>query len=109
MSVKRCQREVDSAEFADWIAHRSIRRWGSDFEELRAGQVAATILNVNRDSKKRPRPYGAEDAFFWMKNPDEKPAIEIDAKGEFNPKAQTNLLRAKLFGKSNAAKNRSTK
>ncbi|MBN3852813.1 hypothetical protein G3N59_05410 [Paraburkholderia sp. Ac-20340] len=109
MSVRRCQQEIDSAEFAEWIAHHRIRRWGSEFEELRAGMTAATILNVNRDSKKRPRPYGPDDAFFWMKSQNEKPAIEIDSAGEFNPKAQTNLLRAKLFGKSNAAKNRSTK
>ncbi len=34
---------------------------------LRAGTVAAMVVEVNRDSKKRSRPYSAEDIFPHIK------------------------------------------
>lgn len=61
MSVKRAQREVDSAEFAEWMAYAEVEPFGPEREDQRAGIVAALIANVNRDSKKRPEPYDVED------------------------------------------------
>lgn len=63
MSVKRAQREIDSPEFSEWMAYAEIEPFGPIREDLRAGQVAALIANVNRDPKTKPDAYTAEDFF----------------------------------------------
>lgn len=63
MSLKRCMREVDSAEFAEWMAYCVWEPFGPEREDQRAGMVAALIANVNRDPKQRPTPYDVEDFF----------------------------------------------
>lgn len=63
MSVKRCMREVDSPEFAEWMAYSMIEPFGPDREDERAGMIAALIANVNRDPKLRPEPYDVDDFF----------------------------------------------
>lgn len=63
MSVSRAQREISSPEFAEWMAFAAIEPFGSVREDQRAGAVAATIANVNRDPKHRPEPYDSEDFF----------------------------------------------
>lgn len=63
MSVKRCMREVDSAEFAEWMAYSIHEPFGPEREDQRAGMIAALIANVNRDPKQRAQPYNVEDFF----------------------------------------------
>lgn len=63
MSVKRAQREIDSREFAEWMAYSKIEPFGPEREDQRAGMVAALIANVNRDPAKRAEPYDVEDFF----------------------------------------------
>lgn len=63
MSVKRCMREIDSQEFAEWMAYSLYEPFGPEREDQRAGMVAALIANVNRDEKKRSEPYDVEDFF----------------------------------------------
>lgn len=54
MSLKRCQREVDSAEFVAWQAYSLLDPFGAERADWRAGMVAATIANVNRGRTTRP-------------------------------------------------------
>lgn len=63
MSVARAQREIDSREFAEWMAYSIIEPFGPEREDQRAGMVAALIANVYRDSKKKSDPYTVEDFF----------------------------------------------
>lgn len=63
MSVWRAQREVSSREFAEWMAYATLEPFGPEREDQRAGVVAATLANINRDSKLRPEPYSVEDFF----------------------------------------------
>lgn len=93
MSVRRCMAEVSSAEFTMWMAYAQIERFGPDYDDLRAGVIAAAIYNVNRDSKKNPKPFGPKDVLPWMAAPEESAPILLD-----DPAEQTALLRAKLFG-----------
>jgi hypothetical protein len=48
---------LSAREFAEWQAYFAIEPFGEDMADLRAGIVAATIANVNRDAKKRSQPY----------------------------------------------------
>lgn len=46
MSVRRCQQEVDSAEFAEWIAYYDLEPFGYDRHDVGHAIVASTIANV---------------------------------------------------------------
>ncbi|KVN31725.1 hypothetical protein WT11_01120 [Burkholderia stagnalis] len=94
MSVRRCQAEVDSAEFAEWLAYGSIERFGPVMDDLRMGAIAAAIYNVNRDTKLRVEPFGPADVFGWMAatTPANEPVLLADAA------EQTAMMKAKLFG-----------
>jgi len=54
-------REMRPYELAEWIAFFGINPWGEERADLRAGIVASTLANVNRDPKRRPEPYRATD------------------------------------------------
>ena len=45
----------------EWIAYSNLEPFGETRADLRAGIVAATVANANRDAKKRKRPFGPED------------------------------------------------
>jgi hypothetical protein len=65
MSVARCQREVSSAEFGEWIAYYSIEPFGDRIDDLRAGTIASVIANIHR-SKDTP-PFKPLDLLPWVK------------------------------------------
>ena len=46
---------------------------------LRAGTIAALIVEVNRDHKKRSRPYAAEDIFPHLAHTDERKGSDSPA------------------------------
>jgi hypothetical protein len=48
MSVARCQDEVSSSEFGEWIAYYSLEPFGDRLADLRMGTVASVLANVNR-------------------------------------------------------------
>jgi hypothetical protein len=52
------------------MAFHSLEPFGSGIEDFRAGQIAATLANVNRDSKTKPTPWSAADFM---------PALEAEA------------------------------
>ncbi len=52
---------MSSREFAEWLALYGMEPFGDARADLRSGIVASVIANVNRDPKKRRRPYKPED------------------------------------------------
>ena len=46
MSVKRAQREIDSAEFAEWMAYDRLDPIGQWRDDLRMAILASTIANA---------------------------------------------------------------
>lgn len=58
--IAELQERISSREFAEYWVHYTLEPWGAEREDLRSGIVAATVANVNRDPKKRPRPYTPE-------------------------------------------------
>lgn len=58
--IAELQERISSREFAEYWSHFELEPWGLEREDLRAGIVASTIANVNRDAKKHPRPYTAD-------------------------------------------------
>jgi len=61
MTVGELLQKISSRELSEWMAFFSLEPWGTEVEDWRAGLIAATIANANRDSKKRRRPYEPQD------------------------------------------------
>jgi len=52
---------VSSRELAEWMAFFELEPWGTEVEDWRAGLIASTVANANRDQKRRRRPYEPQD------------------------------------------------
>jgi hypothetical protein len=77
------------------MAFYELEPFGDMIADLRHGTAAALLANINRDSKSRSEPYLAEDFVTWRRDErieEEEPVLLED------PVAQSNLLRAALFG-----------
>jgi flagellar basal body rod protein FlgC len=61
MTVQELLSRVSSRELAEWIAFFELEPWGTEVEDWRAGLIASTIANANRDQKRRRRPYEPQD------------------------------------------------
>lgn len=70
MSVARCQREVSSAEFAEWIAYYTVEPFGEQRADLRSAIIATVIANVNRG--KGQRPFKTDDFMPDFGKPDKR-------------------------------------
>lgn len=50
---------ITSKQLSEWVAFYSLEPFGNEW--LQIGTLAATIANTQRDPKKRPNPYKADD------------------------------------------------
>ncbi len=88
MTVRELLNRVDSKELTEWAAFFALEPWGAEVEDWRAGMVAATVANANRDEKKRRKPYTPRD-FMPQRI---KPETEVESK------TQTPAEQAKTLG-----------
>ncbi|MDR5881122.1 DUF4035 domain-containing protein [Caballeronia sp. LZ032] len=89
MSVARAQREINSVEFADWMAFYNIEPFGERIADIRMGMLAATTANIHRDPKTKA--FEPADFMPWVKQP--KKEILFD-----DPKDQARFVALALFG-----------
>lgn len=61
MTVDELLRRISSRELTEWMIYYRLEPFGQDVDWLRAGVIASTIANVNRDPKKQPRPFEPAD------------------------------------------------
>lgn len=66
---------IPSALLTEWMAFYSIHPFGEERADIRAGIIASTIAEINRDKKQRLRPFTFAD---------------------FMPKFETRFVRKKL-------------
>lgn len=52
---------MSAIEFDGWAAYFAVEPFGAERADLRAGIVAATVANANRDPKKRREPFQPSD------------------------------------------------
>lgn len=71
MSVKRCQQEIDSDEFANWLAWYRIDPFGEQRSDLRAGIIASATLAPYR----KPGSKAAKPEDFMPFRPERKPEL----------------------------------
>ena len=56
MSVRKAQKEINAAEFAEWVAYYSLDPFGEERADLRIAQLDAIIATVNAPKGRRFRP-----------------------------------------------------
>lgn len=84
----------------EYMASYELDRRGSHYDDLRAGTIASTIANVNRNTKVRKDPFGPLDFMTWneLSHPEAEEATPILLS---DPRAQSNLIRSMMFPKRN--------
>lgn len=73
---------ITSAELTEWMAFAELEPFGEERADLRAGIVASTVAEVNRNPKKRKQPFTPQDFLPTFKGgagPDEKEEGEGEA------------------------------
>jgi len=61
MTVRELLQRIDSRELTEWQIYFGMEPWGTEVDDWRAGMVASTIANVNRDPKKQKKPFEPKD------------------------------------------------
>lgn len=57
--------QMPQAEYLGWVEYYHIEPWGSHYDDLRAGQIAAVVANANRDPSRTPEPFRPLDFVPW--------------------------------------------
>lgn len=75
-------RSISSKQFLDWVEYAKREPLGRQRADYHAAQIVAMIANVNRDTKRRSKPYTLQDFLLKFeadppkrKSPDELFAI----------------------------------
>lgn len=87
---------MTSAEFTEWQAYYNLEPFGELVADQRHGVATSLLANLNRDSKARPKPYTADDFIHWRDTGNEP--VEAEPVLLDDPVAQSNLMRASMFG-----------
>jgi hypothetical protein len=69
MTVRELLSRIDSHELTEWRAIEELEPFGSRGDDKRIGVVAQTLVNANRNTERRPEPYGLPDIFPWVEPP----------------------------------------
>ena len=56
---------MPQAEYLGWVEYYQVEPWGSHFDDVRAGQIAAVVANANRDPARTPTPFKPLDFAPW--------------------------------------------
>lgn len=71
---------LSGRQWDEWAAFWAIEPWGDYRADRRAGEICAVIGNVNRDSKRRPEPFGPEDFMPYIRPPAPPAAATLRAR-----------------------------
>jgi hypothetical protein len=84
-------------EFTEWQAYYQLEPFGEQITDLRHGVAVSVLANVNRNHEAKPEPFTPSDFIHWgdLHQEEEVEPVLLD-----DPVAQSNLMRAALFGKA---------
>jgi hypothetical protein len=78
------------------MAFYEIEPFGDEVADLRHGTACALLANTNRDRETRPEPFAPADFIHWGDAAGQH--IEAEPVLLDDPVAQSNLIKAQLFG-----------
>lgn len=53
--------QMSWSQYVAWTIYARMEPFGEERDDLRAGIIASTIANANRDSRRKPDPFKASD------------------------------------------------
>ena len=71
--VAEAQARISSYEFSEWCAYYQIEPFGAHLQNQYIAGIQAAIYNVNRDPKRRSRPFSADEFLIRFVSPEDKP------------------------------------
>lgn len=76
---------MGASEFAAWRAYLEVEPMGAPRDDLHAAMLLALLANVNRDRKKRPKPFTLQEFMpdFWKRPDTEKKASAAEIMAKF--------------------------
>ena len=77
----------DSQSLAEWMAYSQVEPFGEFRQDLRIAMLWCILANVNRDTKKHPKPYTVSDFL------DAFEVAELPSEDELMQKIDNNLKR----------------
>jgi len=99
MTLQQLHYAMPMAELQAWADYAAIEPFGSHYDDLRAGAIAAATYNVNRDPKHRAEPFVPLDFTPW--NSLATAASEPTVIGQdLTPDQLSALIDAQMFGKT---------
>ena len=69
---------IDSDDLSEWKAYMKLEPFGEERADLRAGIIASTIANVNRNPDKTPQPFQPSDFMPVFDRRENEPQSESD-------------------------------
>jgi len=91
MTRARLVREISREELSEWIAFSQLEPFGTEFEEYLAALVASVIAEVNRNRKKRGKPFAPTEFMQKWGEPEAGKATTPEAMFEFVKRFQDRL------------------
>lgn len=91
MTRRDLLRRLSREELVEWMAFAEVEPFGSKFEEYLAALVASVVAEVNRNKKKRGRPFAPSEFFQDWGEPDKNKATTPEAMFQFIQRFQKDL------------------
>ena len=85
--------QMPLADYEQWKLYAQIEPFGSHYDDLRAGQVVASVYNVHRDVKQHQQPFSPLEFTPWndLQRKLSEPVVEVD-----DPLVRSDQIRALL-------------
>ncbi len=96
MTVRQLLNEITSFELNEWRAYYELEPFGELVADQRHGIAQSVATNLQRDTKRQPKPYTPEDFIPWHEQ--HRRQHKDDGKLLSSPKAQSALIKS-LFKK----------
>jgi flagellar basal body rod protein FlgC len=77
------------------MAFEEVEPFGESVADQRHGILSSVLANVNRDAKKKPEPYRAEDFIYW--HPSHWPENKRSLVPQTTPESQSELIKQSIF------------
>lgn len=75
---------LSASQIQGWFAYEQIEPYGEFRAELRHGQSQALHLNLNRDTKNRPKPFTALECMNFIEQQPERILTPEEIEAEFD-------------------------
>ena len=90
--------EITLAQLVEWQFYSQLEPWDDVRDDIRTAQIVQALVNLNRDSKKHPKPFPIADFILRFGEADEDVEPEPAPEQTWETQMQVARLIAESFG-----------